>query len=138
MENDCRQLTQVVVGEALKPVDAISVVGALDAAVSREAPSTFPRSPAGSACRHVPSGRSPPTCHSQVVVEAKSYYTVWLTLKDSETVDEFYKYPGDEPPQVGEVIKVVRFLRDRPTRARVTGVDTDFHSKRRITAIQID
>ena len=63
---------------------------------------------------------------------------MWLTLKDSDTVDEFYKYPGAKLPQVGEVIKVVRFLRDRPTRARVTGVDTDFHSKRRITAIQID
>ena len=72
------------------------------------------------------------------MAEARGYYTVWLTLKDSETVDEFYKYVGDEPPQVGEVIKVVRFMRDRPTRARVTGVDTDFHSKRRITAIQID
>jgi hypothetical protein len=72
------------------------------------------------------------------VTEARSYYSVWLTLKDSDTVDEFYKYPGEEPPKVGEVIKVVRFLRDRPTRARVTGVDTDFHSKRRITAIQID
>jgi hypothetical protein len=72
------------------------------------------------------------------VAEARSYYTVWLTLKDSETVDEFYKYVGEAPPEVGEVIKVVRFLRDRPTRARVTRVDTDFHSKRRITAIQID
>jgi hypothetical protein len=78
------------------------------------------------------------TCHSRVVAEARSYYTVWLTLKDSETVDEFYKYVGEELPEVGEVIKVVRFMRDRPTRARVTGVDTDFHSKRRITAIQID
>ena len=44
-------------------------------------------------------------------------------MKESGTVDEFYKYPGKKLPEVGEVIKVVRFLRDRPTRARVTDVD---------------
>ena len=36
-----------------------------------------------------------------------SYYTVFLTLKDSDAVDEFYKYPVEELPEVGEVIKVV-------------------------------
>jgi hypothetical protein len=72
------------------------------------------------------------------VAEERAYYNVRLTLKDSETVDEFYKYTGEKLPEVGEVIKVVRFLRDRPTSARVTRVDTDFHSRRRITAIQID
>jgi hypothetical protein len=72
------------------------------------------------------------------VAEATGYYNVWLTLKDSDTVDEFYKYPGDEPPQVGEVIKVVRFLRDRPTRARVTRVEGDVYFQPRITAVQID
>ena len=45
---------------------------------------------------------------------------MWLTLKDSDTVDEFYKYLGEKLPEVGEVIEVVRFLRDRSTRARVT------------------
>ncbi len=64
-----------------------------------------------------------------------SYYTVFLTLKDSDTVDEFYKYPVEELPEVGEVIKVVRFLRDRPTRARVTNIDA---FQPRISAIQID
>jgi hypothetical protein len=77
-------------------------------------------------------------CHSQVVAEARSYHSVWLTLKGSDTVDEFYKYTGKELPKVGEVIQVVRFLRDRPTRARVTQVDTDFQFQPRITAIQID
>jgi len=33
---------------------------------------------------------------------AGAYYTVWLTLKDSDTVDEFYKYRGKELPEVGE------------------------------------
>jgi hypothetical protein len=70
------------------------------------------------------------------VAEARDYYSVWLTLKDSDTVDEFYKYPGAKLPQVGEVIKVVRFLRDRPTRARVIRVDPILTP--RITAIQID
>ena len=64
-----------------------------------------------------------------------SYYTVFLTLKDSDAVDEFYKYPVEELPEVGEVIKVVRFLRDRPTRARVTNIDA---FQPRISAIQID
>jgi hypothetical protein len=70
------------------------------------------------------------------MAEARSYYSVWLTLKDSDTVDEFYKYRGQELPAVGEVINVVRFLRDRPTRARVTRVDA--YLQPRITAIQID
>jgi len=70
------------------------------------------------------------------VAEARDYYGVWLTLKDSDTVDEFYKYRGKELPEEGEVIEVVRFLRDRPTRARVTRVDPDFQP--RIRAIQID
>ena len=70
------------------------------------------------------------------MAEARAYYSVWLTLKDSDVVDEFYKYRGDELPEVGEVIEVVRFLRDRPTRARVTYVDADFQP--RIRAIQID
>ena len=58
-------------------------------------------------------------------------------MKDSHTVDEFYKYLGEELPDAGEVINVVRFLRDRPTRARVTRVDTDFQFRPRINAIQI-
>jgi hypothetical protein len=69
------------------------------------------------------------------VVEARSYYTVWLTMKDSDTVDEFYKYTGEELPKVGQIIDAVRFLRDRPTRARVTSVDADFEP--RIRAVQI-
>ena len=82
-------------------------------------------------------GRAASTCHSGGVAEAGSYYNVWLTMKDSETVDEFYKYPEAHLPQVGEIIKVVRFLRDRPTRARVTHVDEDFNFRPRITANQI-
>jgi hypothetical protein len=69
------------------------------------------------------------------VAASSDYYTVRLTLKDSDTVDEFYKYRGEELPEVGEVIEVVRFLRDRSTRARVTSVDADFNP--RITATQI-
>jgi hypothetical protein len=70
------------------------------------------------------------------VAEARSYYSVWLTLKDSDMVDEFYKYRGDELPEEGDIIEVVRFLRDRSTRARVIRVDAYFQP--RITAIQID
>jgi hypothetical protein len=70
-----------------------------------------------------------------MVAETRSYHSVWLTLKDSETVDEFYKYRGEDLPEVGEIIDVVRFLRDRPTRARVTRVEAEYHP--RITATQI-
>jgi hypothetical protein len=72
------------------------------------------------------------------VAEKRAYYNVRLTLKDSDTVDEFYKYTGDELPEAGEVIQVVRFLRDRPTRALVTRVDADAYFRPRIVAIQID
>ena len=66
-----------------------------------------------------------------------SYYNVRLTMKDSDTVDEFYKYTGVDLPEVDQIIKVVRFLRDRPTRARVTRVDNDYLSQPRIMAIQV-
>ena len=46
------------------------------------------------------------------MAETGSYFSVRLTLKDSDTVDEFYKYRAEELPKVDEVIKVVRFLRD--------------------------
>ena len=58
------------------------------------------------------------TCHSRVVAEPKAYYSVWLTMKDSDTVDEFYKYRGEELPGGRRGHRVVRFLRDRPTRRR--------------------
>ena len=58
-------------------------------------------------------------------------------MKDSDTVDEFYKYTGRDLPEVGETIKVVRFLRDRPTRARVTRIDQDYVSKPRIMAVEV-
>ena len=70
------------------------------------------------------------------MADARSYHSVWLTMKDSDTVDEFYKYQGEELPDEGDVIEVVRFLRDRSTRARVTRVDAYF--QRRIIAVQID
>jgi hypothetical protein len=70
------------------------------------------------------------------VADARSYHSVWLTMRDSDTVDEFYKYRGEELPDEGDIIEVVRFLRDRSTRARVTRVDAYFQP--RTTAVQID
>jgi hypothetical protein len=70
------------------------------------------------------------------VADARGYHSVWLTLKDSDTVDEFYKYRGEKLPDKGDIIEVVRFLRDRSTRARVTRVDEYFQP--RITANEID
>jgi hypothetical protein len=50
-------------------------------------------------------------------------YGVSLLSKDSNAVDPFYKYRGEHLPSEGEVINVVRFLRGRVIRARVTRVD---------------
>ena len=53
-------------------------------------------------------------------------YRVALTSKDPPyAVDEFYKHVGEQLPEEGEIIKVVRFLRGRVMRARVTRVDSD-------------
>ncbi len=64
-------------------------------------------------------------------------FSVSLALKDSDGVDDFYKYRGEHLPEVGQVINVVRFLRGRTTRARVTRVDADYYNPQ-ITATQID
>ena len=51
-------------------------------------------------------------------------YRVALTSKEPpHAVDDFYKYVGEHLPEEGETIKVVRFLRGRVIRARVTRVD---------------
>lgn len=64
-------------------------------------------------------------------------YSVSLVSKDSSNVvDEFYKYHGDHLPAEGEIIGVVRFLRGRVIRARVTRVDVG--SNPQIAATQID
>jgi hypothetical protein len=68
-----------------------------------------------------------------VVAEMKTYYSVSLISKDSDAVDEFY---GEELPEEGEIIDMVRFLRGRATRARVTRVDADYNP--RIAATRID
>ena len=60
-----------------------------------------------------------------------------LVSKDSShAVDVFYKYRGEHLPEEGEIIDVVRFLRGRVTRARVTRVDAN--SDPQIAATQID
>ena len=62
-------------------------------------------------------------------------YSVSLVSWDSDAVDVFYKYRGEQLPEVGEIIDVVRFLRGRPIHARVTRVDAD--SNPQIAATQI-
>lgn len=54
----------------------------------------------------------------------------------SHAVDVFYKYRGEQLPEEGEIIDVVRFLRGRVIRARVTRVDATFDPP--IAATQID
>ena len=63
-------------------------------------------------------------------------FGVSLVSKDtSQPVDVFYKYRGVQLPVEGEIIDVVRFLRGRPIRARVTRVDA--RSNPQIEATQI-
>ena len=64
-------------------------------------------------------------------------FSVSLVSKDtSHAVDSFYKYRGGQLPQEGEIIHVVRFLRGRVIRARVTRVDATFNPP--IQATEID
>ena len=64
-------------------------------------------------------------------------YGVSLLSKDpTQAVDVFYKYRGEHLPEVGQIIKVVRFLRSRPILARVTRVTAGFHPP--ITATEMD
>ena len=53
-------------------------------------------------------------------------FGVALVSSDStHAVDSFYKYRADDLPEVGQVIDVVRFIRGRAVRARVTRVDAN-------------
>ena len=64
-------------------------------------------------------------------------YSVSLVSKDkSHAVDVFYKYRSEQLPEEGEIIHVVRFLRGRVIRARVTRVDASFNPQ--IEATEID
>ena len=64
-------------------------------------------------------------------------FSVSLVSNDSpRTIDVFYKYRGEALPAEGEIIDVVRFLRGRRIRARVTRVDV--RSNPPIAATQID
>jgi hypothetical protein len=70
-------------------------------------------------------------------VDEKRTYSVSLVSKDkSHAVDVFYKYRGQQLPEEGEIIHVVRFLRGRVIRARVTHVDANFNPQ--IKATEID
>jgi hypothetical protein len=71
------------------------------------------------------------------VDETTRTYSVSLVSKDkSHAVDVFYKYQAEQLPEVGEIIHVVRFLRGRVIRARVTRVDASGNPQ--IAATQID
>jgi hypothetical protein len=63
-------------------------------------------------------------------------FSVSLISKDWSRADVFYKYRAEELPRIGDVIDVVRFVRGREIRARVTRVDGA--SDPQIAATQID
>ncbi|HUF01954.1 MAG TPA: hypothetical protein VMN35_05985 [Gaiellaceae bacterium] len=55
----------------------------------------------------------------------RTYGVALVSTDSSHAVDPFFKYRGEHLPDEGEVIHVVRFLRARPLRARVTRVDAE-------------
>ena len=55
----------------------------------------------------------------------RTYGVSFISKDASHAVDRFYKYRGSELPEEGTVIDVVRFLRGRAIRARVTHVDAE-------------
>jgi hypothetical protein len=64
-------------------------------------------------------------------------FSVSLVSKDSaRKADMFYKYRSEHLPRIGKTIGVVRFVRGRVIRARVTYVDATANPP--ITATQID
>jgi hypothetical protein len=69
------------------------------------------------------------------MAETRTFGVSLVSRDASQAVDVFYKYRGEHLPNVGEIIDVVRFLRGRATRARVTRVDAN--SNPQIAATQI-
>jgi hypothetical protein len=69
-------------------------------------------------------------------VETRTFSVSLVSKDSSHAVDVFYKYRGERLPEEGEIIHVVRFLRGRVTRARVTFVEAN--SDPPIAATQID
>jgi hypothetical protein len=57
------------------------------------------------------------------VAETRTYRVSLVSMDASEAADPFFRYVGEQLPEVGAVIDVVRFHRGRPIRARVTHVD---------------
>ena len=71
-----------------------------------------------------------------MVDETKTYGVSLVSKDSSQAVDVFYKYQAEQLPEVGEIIHVVRFLRGRVIRARVTRVDASFNPQ--IEGTEID
>ena len=58
--------------------------------------------------------------------ETKIYHVALTSKESPHLVVELYKHVGDDLPEQGEIINVVRFLRGRVIRARVTRVDSSY------------
>lgn len=70
------------------------------------------------------------------MTEARTFGVSLVAKDSSHAIDVFYKYRGEHLPRVGEIINVVRFVRGRVIRARVTHIDDS--SDPPIAARQID
>ena len=70
------------------------------------------------------------------MTETRTFRVAYVSNDPTHAVDPFYKYVGEELPEEGDIIDVVRFHRGRATRARVTLVEP--HYEPQIAATQID
>jgi hypothetical protein len=71
------------------------------------------------------------------VVAIKTFSVSLTSSNPSHAVDRFYKLRAEHVPRVGEVIEIVRFLRGRVIRARVTRIDP-YTDPPQIAATQIE
>ena len=59
------------------------------------------------------------------MTQTSTYRVSLVSMDASEAADPFYRYLGEQLPDEGAIIDVVRFHRGRPVRARVTHVDAN-------------
>jgi hypothetical protein len=55
--------------------------------------------------------------------EVRTFRVALISADASHSVDSFYKYRSERLQEVGQIIGIVRFVRGRVIRARVTRVD---------------
>ena len=66
----------------------------------------------------------------------KTFGVALISSDSTHAVDSFYKYRAEYLPEEGQVIDVVRFIRGRAVRARVTHVDANGRPEIKATQVR--